>query len=86
MTDTLTETEAAEVDEIVARQLGIERTQLTPEAGLMTDLNADSLDVVEICMGLEERFNLSIPDELAEGIKTMEDLHQAVADLLRRPR
>ena len=65
-------------------QLGVERAQITPEAGLMADLGADSLDMVEIAMKVEETFNLTIPDEEMENVHTVGDLHEALANHLER--
>jgi acyl carrier protein len=60
--------------EIIANQLGIDREDVTPEASVVDDLGADSLDVVELIMALEEEFNLEIPDEEAEKIKSVQDI------------
>ncbi len=60
--------------EIIANQLGIDRTDVTPESSVVDDLGADSLDVVELIMALEEEFNLEIPDEEAEKIKSVQDI------------
>ena len=60
--------------EIIANQLGIDRTDVTPESSVVDDLGADSLDVVELIMALEEEFNLEIPDEEAERIKSVQDI------------
>jgi acyl carrier protein len=59
------------VKEIVVEQLEVERKDVTPEANFATDLNADSLDTVELVMALEEEFEIEIPDEAAEGITTV---------------
>ena len=60
--------------EIIATQLGIDNADVTPEASVVDDLGADSLDVVELIMALEEEFNLEIPDEEAEKIKNVQDI------------
>jgi len=60
--------------EIIATQLGIDQADVTPEANVVDDLGADSLDVVELIMALEEEFNLEIPDEEAEKIKNVQDI------------
>ena len=85
MTDTLTETEMAKVQDILIHQLQINREQITPEARIMADLGADSLDMVEIAMKAEEEFSLSLPDDEAEMIVTVDDLYEAVGKLLGRP-
>ena len=71
---------------ILIDQLHINREQITPEARIMADLGADSLDMVEIAMKAEEEFNLTLPDEEAEKIVTVDDLYEAVWTLLGRAR
>ena len=61
------------VKEIVAEQLGVEESQVVPEASFMDDLGADSLDTVELVMALEEEFDIEIPDEDAEKIQSVQD-------------
>ena len=61
------------VKEIIAKELEVELKQLTPEAKFIEDLGADSLDIVELVMALEEEFNLEIPDEEADKLKTVGD-------------
>jgi acyl carrier protein len=60
------------VKSLVAEQLGVDAADITPETSF-DDLNADSLDVVELIMALEEEFDIEIPDEDAEKIKTVGD-------------
>ena len=86
MTDTLTDTELTKVQDILMHQLQITREQINPEARIMADLGADSLDMVEIAMKAEEEFNLTLPDEEAEKIVTVDDLCEAVGTLLGRTR
>ena len=86
MTDTLTEKEVTKVQDILMHQLQINREQITPEARIMADLGADSLDMVEIAMKAEEEFGLTLPDEEAEQIVTVDDLYEAVGKLLGRAR
>ncbi|OUO56881.1 acyl carrier protein [Candidatus Avelusimicrobium gallicola] len=59
------------VKNIIVDQLGVEADQVKPEAQFVNDLGADSLDTVELIMTLEEEFNIEIPDEKAEKIKTV---------------
>jgi acyl carrier protein len=59
------------VKNIIVEQLGVEPEQVKPEAQFVNDLGADSLDTVELIMALEEEFNIDIPDEQAEKIKTV---------------
>jgi len=61
------------VKEIIAKELEVEVKQLTPEAKFIEDLGADSLDIVELVMALEEEFGLDIPDEEADKLKTVGD-------------
>ena len=63
-----------EVREVVAQQLSVDAEQVKMEAEFVTDLGADSLDVVELVMALEEKFGIEIPDEEAEKIKTVADV------------
>jgi acyl carrier protein len=86
MTDTLTDTETTKVQDILIDQLHINREQIKPEARIMADLGADSLDMVEIAMKAEEEFSLTLPDEEAEKIVTVDDLYEAVGTLLARAR
>ena len=64
---------ATKVIAIVVDKLGVEESQVTPEASFTGDLGADSLDTVELIMELEKDFNLSIPDDQAEKIATVGD-------------
>ena len=59
--------------EIIAKQLGVEEDNVTPDASFMEDLGADSLDTVELVMALEEEFDIEIPDSDAEKIQTVQD-------------
>ncbi|HOX22423.1 MAG TPA: acyl carrier protein [Elusimicrobiales bacterium] len=56
---------------IIVEQLGVEPGEVKPEAQFVNDLGADSLDTVELIMALEEEFDMEIPDEQAEKIKTV---------------
>ena len=69
--------------EIVANQLGIEEDDVTAEASVIDDLGADSLDVVELVMALEEEFNLEIPDEEAEKITSVQNIFDYMASALQ---
>lgn len=62
---------AERVATIVTNQLDVEREKVKPEASFINDLGADSLDIVELVMELEEEFDMSIPDEDAEKIRTV---------------
>ncbi len=61
----------SKVFDIVSEQMGVERTELTLETSFVNDLNADSLDTVELVMELEDEFETTIPDEEAEKIQTV---------------
>ena len=62
------------VRDIVVEQLGVEADDVTIESTFIDDLGADSLDIVELIMAFEEEFNIEIPDEAAEKIKTVQDV------------
>ena len=62
------------VKEIIVDQLGVNAEQVTLEASFIDDLGADSLDSVELIMAFEEEFNIEIPDEAAEKIKSVQDV------------
>jgi acyl carrier protein len=59
------------VVEIVSEQMGVDKSEITRETSFVNDLNADSLDTVELVMEFEDQFELSIPDEEAEKIQTV---------------
>ena len=61
------------VKQIISEQLGVEEAEVTPSASFIDDLGADSLDTVELVMALEETFDIEIPDEDAEKIRTVQD-------------
>ena len=63
----------ARVKEIVCEQLGVSAEEVTPEASFIEDLGADSLDIVELVMALEEEYEMEISDEDAEKIRTVQD-------------
>ncbi|MGB7971373.1 MAG: acyl carrier protein [Candidatus Deferrimicrobiaceae bacterium] len=62
------------VKEIVAEQLGKDSSEVTNEASFIDDLGADSLDIVELVMAMEDEFGIEIPDEEAEKIKTVKNV------------
>ena len=68
------------VQDIVAKQLEVDKEKVQPEANFATDLGADSLDTVELVMALEEEFDIEIPDEQAEQIGTV----QAAVDYIEK--
>ena len=70
------------VKDIIVEELGVEREKLTSEASFMEDLGADSLDTVELVMAFEKEFDIDIPDEEAEKLRTVGDalkyLHEKI--------
>ena len=70
------------VKDIIVEELGVEREKLLPEASFMEDLGADSLDTVELVMAFEKEFDIDIPNEDAEKLRTVGDamnyLHQKI--------
>lgn len=69
----------AKVQNIICEELNVKKEQVTLEASLVDDLEADSLDAVEIIVKLEEEFGLSVSDDAAQGIKTVGDLVEVIA-------
>lgn len=65
---------------IIVEQLGVEEDEVTEGASFVDDLGADSLDIVELIMALEEEFDLEIPDEDAERISTVRDAVEYIRD------
>ena len=65
---------------ILCEQLELEENQVTMESSVMEDLGADSLDLVDLLMSLEDQFNLEVPDEDVEKIKTVGDLVRYVEE------
>jgi len=65
---------ASRVNHIVVEHLGVEGATLVPEANLLDDLGADSLDVVELVMAIEQEFGIAVPDEDVENIRTIGDI------------
>ena len=62
---------ASRVKAIIVEKLGVDESEVTPEASFTNDLGADSLDTVELIMEFEKEFNVSIPDDQAENIQTV---------------
>ncbi len=62
------------VKDIIVEQLGVDPEKVKPEASFIDDLGADSLDIVELVMAMEEEFDIEIPDEDAEKLKTVSDV------------
>ena len=68
------------VKEIIVEQLGVAETAITPDASFIDDLGADSLDIVELIMALEEEFDTEIPDADAEKVVTVNDVVEYIKD------
>ena len=73
---------AKKVTEIICEQLSVEESQVTPDAAFQESLNADSLDIVELIMAFEEGFDIEIPDDDAEKIRTVGDAIQYITSKL----
>lgn len=72
--------EMDKVKKIIAEQLGVDESEITPESHFIDDLGADSLDTVELVMALEEEFGVEIPDEDAEKIQTVGDVDKYIQE------
>jgi acyl carrier protein len=68
------------VKDIIVEELGVERDKLKPEASFMEDLGADSLDTVELVMAFEKEFDIDIPDDEAEKLRTVGDAMKYLHD------
>ena len=71
------------IRDIIVEQLAVDESMVTMETNLMKDLEADSLDAVEIIMGIEEEFEIEIPDEEAEKIQLVGDLVKFVEEQIQ---
>ncbi len=71
------------VKDIVAKQLDVDESEVTMEAKFVDDLGADSLDQVELVMAFEEAFDIEIPDETAESIRTVKDAIEHIEKKLK---
>ncbi len=63
---------------LMAEQLGVDLADMKPEANILDDLGADSLDVVEMVMAIEDAFDIEVPDEAAEAMRTVGDVEAYV--------
>jgi len=63
-----------QIIDIVSKQLKSDAEQITPDTNIMEDLGADSLDIVELLMSVEEAFGVAVPDEDVQGLKTIKDI------------
>ena len=65
---------------IIAEQLGVDMAGVSSDSNILDDLGADSLDVVELVMTLEDEFDIEVPDEAAEAIRTIADVERYVTE------
>lgn len=72
------------VKQVVAEQLSVDPKKIQPESSFIEDLGADSLDIVELVMALEEAFSIEIPDEEAEQITTIQGVHDYIENYLEK--
>lgn len=73
----------ARVKSIIAEQLGVGETDIHSDSSFIEDLGADSLDMVELVMAIEEAFDIEIPEEDSEGIKTVKDAVEYINEHLK---
>jgi acyl carrier protein len=71
------------VKKIVAKNLDVENSRITPEASFVEDFGADSLDQVELVMAFEEEFDVQIPDDVAEKIRTVADAVKFISEHIK---
>ncbi|MBM4102948.1 MAG: acyl carrier protein [Planctomycetes bacterium] len=74
----------AKVIEIVSEQMGVDKSEISRETSFINDLNADSLDTVELVMEFEDEFDMSIPDEEAEKIQTVGAAIDYIMDIMKK--
>jgi len=74
----------AKVIEIVSEQMGVDKSEISRETSFINDLNADSLDTVELVMEFEDEFDMSIPDEEAEKIQTVGAAIDYIVDMIKK--
>jgi acyl carrier protein len=74
----------AKVIEIVSEQMGVDKSEISRETSFINDLNADSLDTVELVMEFEDEFDMSIPDEEAEKIQTVGAAIDYIIDIMKK--
>ena len=84
MNNILSEKDTVAIQDIIIRQLDVQRDQLMPEARILADLGADSLDVVELSMALEELFDVTIPDEQWDKVDTVGELYDELGRILQQ--
>jgi acyl carrier protein len=75
---------ASRVKAIIVDKLGVDESEVTPEASFTNDLGADSLDTVELIMEFEKEFNIGIPDDAAENIATVGDAIKYIGENVKK--
>ena len=78
----MTDEMKSKIKNIISKQLAVAEEQVADDASFVEDLNADSLDLVEMIMAFEEEFGIEIPDEEAENIKTVKDIYTYIDNRL----
>ena len=84
MNDILSETDVRAIEQILVRELEIKPDQLTADARFEEDFSADSLTMAEIMLGIEDHFDLSVPEEHWERVKTVGQLYETVVEILQQ--
>ncbi len=69
------------IKQMIVDQLGVDEESITPDSSFVDDLNADSLDMVELVMAMEQEFDIEIPDDVAEKVVTVKDAVDYIASL-----
>ncbi len=76
----MTEVTIERIRNLICEQLGVDRAEVQPGANILDDLGADSLDVVELVMAIEEAFDIEVSDDEAEGLVTIGDVERYVSE------
>lgn len=84
MDTTLSPEQVNAIHAIIAEVTSVALEQVRPDAKFIEDLGADSLTIVELILALEERFDITIPDEVSDGCSTVGELHEVLSELLAR--
>lgn len=71
------------ITQTIVDQLGIDKSAVVPEAKFIDDLGADSLDIVELLMAVEDQFGIEVPDEDAEGMQTVGDIIRYIEERMK---
>ena len=82
MDTTLSVEQVEAINKVIAEELSVAIQQVTPDTKFIEDLGADSLSIVELILALEERFNITIPDEISDRCTAVADLYEAISSLL----